>query len=994
MSSGSAGSSVARPVEGSGAGRSHRGPETVINPERRPGGAAAPAMPGAAGSALKSSLVRILFPPDDDAAVAAFDPDRGIQLGHFSIVERIRSGGMGAVFRALDTRLNRIVALKVLPPLLSRDPLIVQRFRNEAQSAAQLDHENIARVFFVGEEQGLHFIAFEYVTGTNVRELIQQQGRLPVADAVNFALQIASALVHTSAQGVVHRDIKPSNIIITPSGRAKLVDLGLARKENREEDAADLTMAGTTLGTFDYISPEQARDPRTADVRSDIYSLGCTLYHMLTGVPPFPEGTVLQKLLQHQGDDAPDPAQKNSDVPENLSVVVRKMMAKDPRRRYQNAEQLVRDMMLVAGAMGLRSISPEGLVWLAADSKRPSFWERNLAWMATLAALLLIVGYLDYTSHGNPVRTHSSGEPATGPAPRDPVAGAINPGPAMERNRRNDEQLLSQPAMSPHGALKSGARQVADSVRPNEGASGRSDDSVLSSAGNEAGAPLVIKPYPLPTEGRTDGEGRYSRGPHFDLPVANSRTGIGESPYKGAGSGVRSTVETGGIGDEDTSPAVSRKAAGTQANTGNNSKTVVIERNPDVDIPPPIPGDDEGVFVVGRDPGSDHKYASLEAACAAIRSDGAVIELRFDGRRTETSLKITRKLTIRAAKGRRPVIEFRPRQVVTDGSQVRAVSLPSGMLQLVGVELAMFVEEGVSADQWTLFSVERPDSLRLEGVAVTIVNPRMYPAAIIELRPGAGSMMPPDMPVGGQPRPPLEIEMGDCLFRGQCDLITVRHAEPGRLTLRQCVIAVQGALLSARGNTETPPENTQLELKLEHVTAGLGGGLIRVDSGNLPRKVALVQVFAFDSIFSNAGGQRGNGGPLVMMTGNSPPQDFRKLLMWNGRSNIYERFQTFWLIESTEGTGRAESWPFATWRSHWTEAGETNARDVEDGLWRRLWFQKPFTELTATDFALDRQARNPAVSGATNTNDAGADLTRIPRPAGPVVGDAAERQRD
>ncbi len=208
------------------------------------------------------------------------------------------------MFRALDTRLNRVVALKVLPPALSRDPLIVQRFKNEAQAAAQLDHENVARVFFIGEDRGLHYIAFEFINGTNVRDLISDQSRLPVCDALNFVLQIASALVHTSAQGVVHRDIKPSNIIITPFGRAKLVDLGLARKENKDEQAADLTVAGTTLGTFDYISPEQARDPRSADVRSDIYSLGCTLYHMLTGEPPYPDGTVLQKLLQHQGDEA------------------------------------------------------------------------------------------------------------------------------------------------------------------------------------------------------------------------------------------------------------------------------------------------------------------------------------------------------------------------------------------------------------------------------------------------------------------------------------------------------------------------------------------------------------------------------------------------------------------------------------------------------------------------------------------------------------------
>src|SRR4029077_2624587 len=245
-------------------------------------------------------------------------------------------------------------------------------------------------------EHGLHYIAFEFISGTNVRDLILEQTRLSVGDTLNYVLQIASALVHTSAQGVVHRDIKPSNIIITPNGRAKLVDLGLARKETKDEQAVDLTVAGTTLGTFDYISPEQARDPRSADVRSDIYSLGCTLYHMLTGEPPYPEGTVLQKLLQHQGDDAPDPSQKNRQVPENLSVVVRKMMAKDPRRRYQTAEQLVRDLMLVAGTMGLRSISPEGLVWLASQPDRGPFWQRHLAWMVTAALLFVIVSVIEF----------------------------------------------------------------------------------------------------------------------------------------------------------------------------------------------------------------------------------------------------------------------------------------------------------------------------------------------------------------------------------------------------------------------------------------------------------------------------------------------------------------------------------------------------------------------------------------------------------------------
>ena len=147
-----------------------------------------------------------------------------------------------------------------------------------------------------------------------IRQRVERSGPLPVAEAVDIALQIAHALVHASQRGVVHRDIKPSNIILTPQGRAKLVDMGLARRFERDGDHG-LTQTGMTLGTFDYISPEQARDPRDVDVRSDLYSLGCTLFHMLTGRPPFPGGTVLQKLIQHQEEPPADVRTMNPAVP-------------------------------------------------------------------------------------------------------------------------------------------------------------------------------------------------------------------------------------------------------------------------------------------------------------------------------------------------------------------------------------------------------------------------------------------------------------------------------------------------------------------------------------------------------------------------------------------------------------------------------------------------------------------------------------------------------
>jgi serine/threonine-protein kinase len=186
-------------------------------------------------------------------------PEPGQRIDSFELEEPIGVGGMGAVFRTRDARLDRLVALKLLPPEQAGDPEVVQRFYQEGRAAAQLDHENIARVYTIGHDANFHYIAFEYIEGTTIRQRVERNGPLPVSEAINYTLQIAGALVHATERGVVHRDIKPSNIIVTPQGRAKLVDMGLARRFERGNDDG-LTQSGMTLGTFDYISPEQARD--------------------------------------------------------------------------------------------------------------------------------------------------------------------------------------------------------------------------------------------------------------------------------------------------------------------------------------------------------------------------------------------------------------------------------------------------------------------------------------------------------------------------------------------------------------------------------------------------------------------------------------------------------------------------------------------------------------------------------------------------------------
>ena len=321
---------------------------------------------------------------------------RGRRLAHFELIAPIGVGGMAAVIKGRDLQLDRTVALKVLPPDMAADPENIRRFHQEARAAAKLDHENIARVFFCGEDQKLHFIAFEFVQGDNLRTILERRGRLPVGEALNYILQVATGLAHASSRGVVHRDIKPSNIIITPNGRAKLVDMGLARSTFPQDDHG-LTHSGVTLGTFDYISPEQALEPREADVRSDIYSLGCTVYHMLTGQPPVPEGTAAKKLHCHQHEAPVDPRQLNPEVPDEVAAILARMMAKQPRDRYQRPEQLVQHLLRVAQKLDAGSGRADGVLFV--DAPLPAAPARPLFLTAlAVAAVIALVFLLQSTS--------------------------------------------------------------------------------------------------------------------------------------------------------------------------------------------------------------------------------------------------------------------------------------------------------------------------------------------------------------------------------------------------------------------------------------------------------------------------------------------------------------------------------------------------------------------------------------------------------------------
>jgi serine/threonine protein kinase len=265
---------------------------------------------------------------------------RGFFLGSYKILDQLGQGGMGTVFIAEHTTLQRKVALKVLPVDKARDKIALERFYREARSAAALNHQHIVKLHDISQGAGVHFLVMEFVDGVTLQELIDKAGPMHYTQAVQIIAQVATGLQHAHDKGFVHRDIKPANIIQEKNGVVKILDMGLARSFDKPEDNLTAQLdADSVMGTVDYIAPEQAlRKP--ADHRSDIYSLGATFFNLITGNTPF-QGTTAQKLMGHQLTEVPKLSKLRGSVPPELNDIVARMMAKNPKDRYQSCGDLI-----------------------------------------------------------------------------------------------------------------------------------------------------------------------------------------------------------------------------------------------------------------------------------------------------------------------------------------------------------------------------------------------------------------------------------------------------------------------------------------------------------------------------------------------------------------------------------------------------------------------------------------------------------------------------
>jgi serine/threonine-protein kinase len=267
----------------------------------------------------------------------------GRTLGDFHVLRRLGEGGMGQVYLAEQLSLKRKVALKILRPDLAANPTSLQRFKQEAEAVARATHANIVQVYAIGEFEGQHYMALEYIEGRNLSEYLSKKGTPDLLLALSIMRQAAAALQRASELGIIHRDIKPENILLTRKGEVKVADFGLSRCKAGDQQPLKLTQSGITMGTPLYMSPEQV-EGRPLDSRTDIYSFGVTCYHMLAGHPPFRGQTAFEVALKHVNTEPESLAIIRPDLPAELCGLVHKMMAKDPAARYQTAREILKDL--------------------------------------------------------------------------------------------------------------------------------------------------------------------------------------------------------------------------------------------------------------------------------------------------------------------------------------------------------------------------------------------------------------------------------------------------------------------------------------------------------------------------------------------------------------------------------------------------------------------------------------------------------------------------
>ncbi len=850
----------------------------------------------------------------------------GKRLEHYDLVEFVGGGGMGAVFRAIDTRLGRTVAVKVLSRDSSDDETI-RRFQNEAQSAARLDHPNIARVYYVGEDYGWNFIVFEFIEGVNLRDIVDRSGTLPLGAALYYTLKVAEALAHSSARDVVHRDIKPSNVLVTADATVKLVDMGLARLHQVESSSDDLTASGVTLGTFDYISPEQARDPRAADVRSDIYSLGCTLYFMLTGRPPFPDGTALQKLIRHSGEEPDDVRLLRPDLPPRVAGLLAKMLAKKPSQRHQTADDLVADIASLADQLGLGSVVHRGQVRVALAPAEQPWWSR-IVQVAVATAILVVAilandAWLPKSSGTVPTAMRPKLIPAEPVPDTEPVLPTASPITSPNTSANSNTRTSPLVAGPPPDRLPAtaGPTRTATSIAPS------ADTTAPILPGS--GGPNLASSSPGQATDNAPGASIAAdlAGDPFEGLSAPSTSVLSPPELAASLEPPQADLIVGSIGP----PPLDAPAEASPI------KRLVVQR----EIPQVAPAETEVL-------------TSLAAACRrAAELSLSEVELAWSGPLVEPPFEISHsRLALRAASGYRPTVVFRPPVAPLESQRqmIRLSGGPASRLTLLGVDLRLELPPE-SAYGWSLVALRPGQTLELSDNILTVqdgdaTRPAVHQqVAMIAIQPRLMAETVQMEPVAGMAAG-TTISLDRTIARGAATLVSM--SEDSSLSLRwtQGLLVTPKRLLETTGSAVSPKSLDRINLTLENVTAACREGLFQMQ-----RRSGAGYQFGLDVAASHCIFVTDPQAPLYEFLGVSDlsPSDLR----CTGELNRYSHPDVAFLRygpanSSASGAGQATMIDLKD-RQNWST--ESQPRPLDQ--WRTPpSFNRPAHEQSPSDFLL------------------------------------------
>lgn len=860
------------------------------------------------------------------------------RIGSYRLLHSLGTGGMSSVFKAVHIETGHEVAVKVLPRALAKNTTLLQRFIREAKSAESLEHPNIVSIYDRGVDQGRHYLVLEFVEGGDLHDQVRQGGPLGIREAVAAIRSVATGLQYAASQGLIHRDIKPANLLMTPSKLVKIIDLGLALQAESEDER--VTREGTTVGTVDYMSPEQARDSRATSERSDIYSLGCTFYFLLTGAPPFPGGDIADKLSRHCTEPPPDSRKLRPEIPGPLALLIRRMMAKRPENRFANYAELMDELDVVpTGEEGTPKNDDEPeLLFALMDEDGEGEDDPATTLNAVAEPVFALIDETDDEPPSElpadmlellgpePKRLTGKSGPREQPTPQHELsmaelASLDDPAPVSVPVRRTAPLVPSIRSAGPgllaealledeendaleHSSYLAGSRTYDDTTKK----------LVLTYSLLGLGLIVfVIGIHQLYLASRSSPVVQIER---HELPATSS------TPEPAELAVAQPPHTTPRLTTPPTAP-VATEPPGRQAATEAVSATAWVE--PDDPVAAVLPEPDYGpeleqqfvpawarnrvpdrlgehFFTVQRtvDPRDpNQKHALKPALEAAI---GGTIEVADQGPFFEDDMRIRGDaLLIRARDGYRPIVCIEPPQLDVVWEQQAVVILDGKNLVLKGLDLVVNVQR-LPLAQTSLFLC-RGGNLTLSDCTITIINPQRRPFALVR--------------TASSPRP-SHVRVEETLVRGAAFSALALNGGSIDAIFSRSVVASGGAPLLQSGSPEPDSERT-----IQFVRSILcsRGALLEVNAISGPGRPRPLVLRALGSTFAQLAGE----GTSSLMV--SPLEEARpnEQVQWAGDFNAFAGWHDWF----SSGKGRAAKVVnLSAARGIWPELAPGNLEDL------------------------------------------------------------------